>query len=762
MFRNKITGVVTRADPRDGIAAPVVQNLMMGRDTPSIGSSSGASSSSDDEDGTPLRTQSAAPRLGGIGAAGGGGGTTTTTAPSPKKSVTIAENTTPNSNNASNNNSSSNSKSGLSRNIPLSKSAPDLSRPITAITARLGLGLDGTSGGAGGGALSDPYMNGGLPAGVPYLGFTMQDCEEIKLLEMENAVVRNKEWRENYKFLQNLHVGSHGKVFSVKGKTNHINQALHNQVLCVKQIQLPSAEDLKKRRKFIQEAKILSYLKHPNVVSHMESFVSKKGDHLYIVMEFCQCASLRHFIDQHRKTVIAASKNSNANAVAETYIQEERILSWFVNIAIALVYLHLIGIYHLDLNLSNILITSQLEIKIADFGNAVKIVEKRGTARNGSANPSNGHTVFPSSGNTNTTSSGFFNSTSNSNLVTLASAASLADWMGQLENTPPEILEHGTSAISAKCDSWMLGVILYELCTLSHPFLHQPGADGSSSAHPEQGDEPEKKVKKTKRKEKKRKDDKKRRSAGVKRGGDPMSSDSDSNSDDDEAVFSPRSASLDSFFKNIEQRTKENILRKHKLHNASKLNYYSPNMRNLIYLLLKKNPAERPSVMDILRLDYLRPFVAIRNANLKLFYSGIPMAPSGANLTNITGTEPVFQVEDHQITSPRPATPKSLKPSPPNTPSSSNASSNSSSSGMSSSNNNNNNNSAMPSTPSSSSSAFVRKSRPTTPTASGGSGSSASSSSSAGLIMQIPAPPSPRSPRIGATSPRSRVAMAAK
>ena len=53
---------------------------------------------------------------------------------------------------------------------------------------------------------------------------------------------------------------------------------------------------------------------------------------------------------------------------ANQYLPESDILSWFIQIALALQYIHKKNILHRDLKTQNIFLTSKKMVKIGDFG----------------------------------------------------------------------------------------------------------------------------------------------------------------------------------------------------------------------------------------------------------------------------------------------------------------------------------------------------------------------------------------------------------
>merc|ERR1719489_547338 len=105
------------------------------------------------------------------------------------------------------------------------------------------------------------------------------------------------------------------------------------------------------------------------------------------------------------------------------YLPESDILSWFVQIALGLQYIHKKNILHRDLKTQNIFVTSQNLIKIGDFGISKSL----------------------------------------SHTLDLATTA-----IGTPHYLSPEICKR--QPYNHKSDMWSLGCVLYELCTLQLAF----------------------------------------------------------------------------------------------------------------------------------------------------------------------------------------------------------------------------------------------------------------------------------------------------
>eukprot|EP00421_Protoceratium_reticulatum_P063817 CAMPEP_0168402362 /NCGR_PEP_ID=MMETSP0228-20121227/23581_1 /TAXON_ID=133427 /ORGANISM="Protoceratium reticulatum, Strain CCCM 535 (=CCMP 1889)" /LENGTH=794 /DNA_ID=CAMNT_0008415945 /DNA_START=87 /DNA_END=2469 /DNA_ORIENTATION=+ len=106
------------------------------------------------------------------------------------------------------------------------------------------------------------------------------------------------------------------------------------------------------------EVRLLSSMRHPNIVTYRESFVNGAG-HLCIFMEYCEHGDVYTYLQDAKKH----------GSVPE----ESRLLEWFVQISLALHALHLKKILHRDLKTQNIFLTgnksqNMFALKLGDFG----------------------------------------------------------------------------------------------------------------------------------------------------------------------------------------------------------------------------------------------------------------------------------------------------------------------------------------------------------------------------------------------------------
>ena len=101
-------------------------------------------------------------------------------------------------------------------------------------------------------------------------------------------------------------------------------------------------------RRFRDERQILAALKHPNITGLLDGGDTQDGLP-YFVMEYVEGKRIDHFCDE------------------KIYSIEQR-LELFQKVCAAVSFAHQHGVIHRDLKPSNILITTDGEVKLADFG----------------------------------------------------------------------------------------------------------------------------------------------------------------------------------------------------------------------------------------------------------------------------------------------------------------------------------------------------------------------------------------------------------
>ena len=207
---------------------------------------------------------------------------------------------------------------------------------------------------------------------------SLKDFVIIKILENEN----------NYSIL---------KVKNKKEEITYILKNIKFQML-----------DKNKKKKIINEIKVLTSLKHPNIIQIKKAFYDRPSNTFNIIMEFTSNGNLSNII--------------NCAIKKRKYIKESFIWKILTQILVGLNYLHNKGIIHRDLRSCNIFLSNLGIFKIGGF-NGFCLVEKN---------------------------------------------KMIKEQIGTPLYTAPEIWND--QPYNYKCDIWSLGCIVYELATLSLPF----------------------------------------------------------------------------------------------------------------------------------------------------------------------------------------------------------------------------------------------------------------------------------------------------
>ncbi|RUS91961.1 hypothetical protein EGW08_000174 [Elysia chlorotica] len=137
--------------------------------------------------------------------------------------------------------------------------------------------------------------------------------------------------------------GSYGEVWLAKHRKDKKQYVL-------KKMNLGKASK-RERKSAEQEAKLLSKLKHPNIVSYKDSFETDSG-FLFIAMQYCEGGDLYARLKEQKGVPL----------------EERQVVEWFVQIAMALQYMHERNILHRDLKTQNIFLTKSKIIKVGDLG----------------------------------------------------------------------------------------------------------------------------------------------------------------------------------------------------------------------------------------------------------------------------------------------------------------------------------------------------------------------------------------------------------
>eukprot|EP00906_Rhabdomonas_costata_P024487 RCo035187 len=219
--------------------------------------------------------------------------------------------------------------------------------------------------------------------------------------------------------LERIGKGSFGEVYRARVR-------LTGAVVVLKQVDL-SGLNPKQRSEAANEVRVLAGLpRHPNVVAHLGSFVDLAGERLNIVMEYADRGSLFDRVQQ-------AKDRSQP-------LEEVEIWQIFAQLTLALHHVHQAGVLHRDIKSANVFLASP---------------SSPGSGSGGGGGAGEGASVVKL---------GDFGVAKH--LLCRADLATTC--IGTPYYLSPEICLN--RPYGAKSDVWSLGVVLYELCSLRHPF----------------------------------------------------------------------------------------------------------------------------------------------------------------------------------------------------------------------------------------------------------------------------------------------------
>ena len=126
-----------------------------------------------------------------------------------------------------------------------------------------------------------------------------------------------------------------------------IDQTLNREV-AIKKMNDEIKFNQREKQRFIEEARTVAMLHHPNIIEIYTIF--EEGDDIYLVFEYIDGITLDKKLGQEVRMPFAEAKEI------------------FNEIAKALIYAHSKNIIHRDMKLSNVMISRDGSIKVMDFG----------------------------------------------------------------------------------------------------------------------------------------------------------------------------------------------------------------------------------------------------------------------------------------------------------------------------------------------------------------------------------------------------------
>eukprot|EP01064_Diplonema_japonicum_P022284 TRINITY_DN319_c0_g1_i1.p1 TRINITY_DN319_c0_g1~~TRINITY_DN319_c0_g1_i1.p1 ORF type:complete len:730 (+),score=276.86 TRINITY_DN319_c0_g1_i1:101-2290(+) len=152
---------------------------------------------------------------------------------------------------------------------------------------------------------------------------------------------------EDYEKLWQIGAGGQGKVHKVKNKKSGKLYAL-KQILC---------RDSHEMNFALHEIKVLTNVKHENIIGFHDFFVHKDRHQQYSIclsMELCECGDFSDRIKEAKRK--------------KSFFEEARIRKWMVQMCAAMHYLHEQDFIHRDIKPTNIFFTKDDNVRLGDFG----------------------------------------------------------------------------------------------------------------------------------------------------------------------------------------------------------------------------------------------------------------------------------------------------------------------------------------------------------------------------------------------------------
>lgn len=147
-----------------------------------------------------------------------------------------------------------------------------------------------------------------------------------------------KEKADRYEVVGKLGEGGFGLVFVVLDKRD-FRQYVLKEVCCINEEEAKDA---------MREMVLLRLLRHPYIVKYKDFWQEKL--HVFIVMEYCQGGDVSAVIEEGIP------------------IPEKRVVTWLIQILLALAHIHSHNVLHRDIKPGNLFLNKWKDIKIGDFG----------------------------------------------------------------------------------------------------------------------------------------------------------------------------------------------------------------------------------------------------------------------------------------------------------------------------------------------------------------------------------------------------------
>jgi polo-like kinase 4 len=168
--------------------------------------------------------------------------------------------------------------------------------------------------------------------------------------------IKVSQTHKGYQIQEQIGKGGFGVVYRATSQT----KGSMGKELAIKMINKQEMRKLKLTKRVANEVEIHWQLRHASILELYNYF--EDSEYVYMVMEICENGNLFQFLKEHPRGCLSEPETRGI----------------LLQLIYGLQYLHSNGIIHRDLKLSNLLLNSKYELKIADFGLAVKLQDPLG------------------------------------------------------------------------------------------------------------------------------------------------------------------------------------------------------------------------------------------------------------------------------------------------------------------------------------------------------------------------------------------------
>ncbi|KAE8540331.1 hypothetical protein D1P53_003276 [Cryptococcus gattii VGV] len=190
---------------------------------------------------------------------------------------------------------------------------------------------------------------------------------EVQIMEKLRSVVSAKDPSQLYSKIRKVGQGASGMVFVAKTLSN-------GKKVAIKQMDLSQQP---RKELIVNEIIVMRESQHPNVVNFLDAFLVR-GSELWVVMEYMEGGALTDVIENNKleENQIAAICLEVGLPKISDRVGLTMITAHFQTCR-GLQHLHSRSIIHRDIKSDNLLMNTQGEVKITDFGFCAKLTDQK-------------------------------------------------------------------------------------------------------------------------------------------------------------------------------------------------------------------------------------------------------------------------------------------------------------------------------------------------------------------------------------------------